>query len=127
MTMKIKLAAWYSSMSENKQNSCPIAPGGKFFPGVSYLPTSRNDGEFCVSKKTRQGPVWFCEEFDDYVPVKEQEVHEAGFQPTQSRVGFGIMENDSLQFKGLCINCENGITCINSKTEGGIWHCEEYC
>ena len=86
-----------------------------------------NYGKLCVSKKTRQGPVWFCEEYDDYVPVKVQEVYEAGFQPAQSRVGSGIKENDSSQFKGLCINCENRVTCINSKTVGGIWHCEEYC
>ena len=85
-----------------------------------------NYGELCVSKKTRQGPVWFCEEFDGYVAVKEQEVYEAGWQPAQSRVGPGIMEKDTSQFMGLCIHCENRFTCINSKTEGGIWHCEEY-
>ncbi len=86
-----------------------------------------NHAELCISKKTRQGPVWFCEEFDDYVPVKEQDVNEAVFLPAQSQVGPGTGENDSSQFKGLCINCENRFTCINSRTEGGIWHCEEYC
>lgn len=85
-----------------------------------------NYGELCVSKRTRQGPVWFCEEFDDYVPVKEEEVYEGGLQPAQSRVGPGAMEKDSPQFKGLCINCEDRFICTNSKTVGGIWHCEEY-
>ena len=85
-----------------------------------------NHAEICLSKKTRQGPVWFCEEFDDYVPVKEPGVSEAGFQPAQSRDRPGTRGKEALLFKGLCINCENRFTCITSKTEGGIWHCEEY-
>ncbi len=54
-----------------------------------------NYGELCVSKKTRRGPVRFCEEFDDHVPVREQNVYEAGFQPaqSQSRFGPGVREN----------------------------------
>lgn len=84
-------------------------------------------GELCVSKKTRQGPVWFCEEFDDHVPAEKQEVQEEGFLPARSRVGPGTRENDASLFKGLCINCENRFTCSNSRTQGGIWHCEEYC
>jgi hypothetical protein len=32
-----------------------------------------------------------------------------------------------VQFKGLCSNCENRNTCVNSRMEGGVWHCEEYC
>ncbi|NIM12497.1 MAG: hypothetical protein GTO45_10350 [Candidatus Aminicenantes bacterium] len=94
---------------------------------VNDICSTCNHGELCVSKKTRQGPVWFCEEFDDYVPVKEQDVNEAGFLPAQSRVGPGTRENDTSQFKGLCINCESRFTCSNSRTQGGIWHCEEYC
>ncbi len=27
---------------------------------------------------------------------------------------------------GLCMNCENRETCPLSKTEGGIWFCNEY-
>jgi len=29
-------------------------------------------------------------------------------------------------YKGLCVNCENRETCRLAKSEGGIWHCEEY-
>ncbi len=94
---------------------------------INDICSSCNHGELCASKKTRQRPVWFCEEFDEYVPVKEQDVQEAGSLPAQSRIGSGTGEDDSSQFKGLCINCENRFTCGNSKTEGGIWHCEEYC
>jgi hypothetical protein len=29
-------------------------------------------------------------------------------------------------YLGLCCNCENNETCQIPKTEGGVWHCEEY-
>ena len=80
-----------------------------------------NHGAICMSKKTRQGPVWFCEEFDNYVPVKEQPWVEA-----QSQTAINTMEDDCSQFKGLCINCEERHNCHFSKPNGGVWHCEEY-
>jgi len=29
-------------------------------------------------------------------------------------------------FKGLCMNCANRFDCLLPKSEGGVWHCEEY-
>lgn len=29
-------------------------------------------------------------------------------------------------FVGLCANCANRETCLIPKSEGGVWHCEEY-
>jgi hypothetical protein len=26
----------------------------------------------------------------------------------------------------LCINCANRFDCLLPKSEGGVWHCEEY-
>lgn len=85
-----------------------------------------NSGELCVSKKTRQGPVWFCEEYDDYVEVKDETIVGTEFQIIPPWKDSNPMEGP-IQFKGLCINCENRNTCVNSRVEGGIWHCEEYC
>jgi hypothetical protein len=31
-----------------------------------------------------------------------------------------------LDVKGLCENCENRDNCLLPKSEGGVWHCEEY-
>ena len=30
------------------------------------------------------------------------------------------------EYKGLCMNCEKRTACHLAKSEGGIWHCEEY-
>ena len=83
-----------------------------------------NHNETCTSKKTRQGPVWFCEEFDDYVAVKE--LYDTSGQPTDSQDRFSASADEPGQFKGLCINCENRYKCSYLKPNGGIWHCEEY-
>ncbi|MBI4834551.1 MAG: hypothetical protein HY811_07020 [Planctomycetes bacterium] len=37
-----------------------------------------------------------------------------------------MMEKNSRQYKGLCMNCENRETCNRPQPEGGICHCEEY-
>lgn len=145
------LAARESSVSEKTRNFHFIDSSGEFLPGGSYLPgfvakylyvmikyckkkffleKERNALEHSILQgylipgipiigiEVAGRHLKSCEEFDDYGPVKERDVYEAGFQPAQSRVGPGTMEKDSSQFKGLC---------INSKTEGGIRHCEEYC
>lgn len=83
-----------------------------------------NHAETCLSKKTRQRPVWFCEEFDDYVVVKE--LYDIAVQPTDSQDRFSAGEDEAGQFKGICMNCENRRTCNYLKPNGGIWHCEEY-
>jgi len=28
--------------------------------------------------------------------------------------------------KGLCLDCEERVTCTYPKPEGGVWHCEEF-
>jgi hypothetical protein len=35
-------------------------------------------------------------------------------------------EKDGMELKGLCVNCANRYTCLFPKSEGGVWHCEEY-
>lgn len=32
----------------------------------------------------------------------------------------------SSRLEGLCVNCELRGTCIFSRSEGGVWYCEEY-
>jgi len=105
-------------MVKDKSIKTSVKTGQVFFNDIC---STCNYGDFCVTKKTRKRPVWFCEEFDNYVPVKEQPMVEAQFQ---TRISTG--ENDSSQFKGLCINCESRHTCKFIKPNGGIWHCEEY-
>ena len=85
-----------------------------------------NHGQICISKKSRQGAVWFCEEFDDFVPVETQEVLGSEFRLIPPWNNPGSTESNSAHVKGLCINCENCSTCNFIKPDGGVWHCEEY-
>jgi len=33
---------------------------------------------------------------------------------------------DAGKCKGLCANCANRGSCLLPRSEGGVWHCEEY-
>jgi len=77
-----------------------------------------NYGPTCVRRKHHGQPVWYCEEFDDYQPAKPKAVKRERKSATAKR--------GSVIFQGLCVNCENNQICAIPKTEGGIWHCEEY-
>ena len=64
--------------------------------------------------------VWFCEEFDDYVPPKTKP--RAVSQP----VKVSPKSNGADKLMGLCVNCEKRDDCVHAKRVGGVWHCEEY-
>ncbi len=80
------------------------------------LCTTCNNKSSCMYRKTRNQPVFFCEQFDPFIPVSEA----AG---NGNQVPAANHTNGHL---GLCSNCEHQSTCMMSTTEGGIWHCEEY-
>ena len=77
--------------------------------------TTCNHLDLCVGRKDRQRPIWFCEEFDDYVAV------ESAFKAPKPKIRTG-----ATGLKGLCLNCENRDSCGFLKPNGGVWHCEEY-
>lgn len=77
-----------------------------------------NYGPTCVRRKHHGKPVWYCEEFDDYQQSKPA---------TVKRIRKSAVKKQSAPLlQGLCTNCENSQVCVIPKTEGGIWHCEEY-
>ena len=41
--------------------------------------------------------------------------------------GVDVWEPDPGRAEGLCVDCENRVSCVFRKREGGTWHCEEYC
>ena len=86
---------------------------------INDLCTTCNHYEICSKRGDRRRPIWFCEEFDNYVPVKELKLG------TDSKVSFEPVEKETQQFKGLCVNCENRKDCKLHRPNGGIWHCEE--
>ncbi len=83
------------------------------------LCVSCNHLSLCQSKKNTVRPVYFCEEFDDYIPPLSKIVQ----QEKKTTAYKDRIDNPNL---GLCMNCAHRDDCGYSKSEGGIWHCEEY-
>ena len=80
----------------------------------------------CLGRATLIRPVHFCEEFDchtangDSVTPVSTPVAPVVGEPVPAEV------EQSQGYTGICVNCDFRETCRNSRTEGGIWHCEEY-
>jgi hypothetical protein len=87
---------------------------------INDLCITCNHYQICSTRRDRKRPIWFCEEFDNYVPIKEMKIK------TDSKASFKTVKKEMQQYKGLCINCENRENCKLHKPNGGIWHCEEY-
>jgi len=88
----------------------------------SLCSSCRNAAE-CTFQKDRQKPALYCEEFEvDISPSAKI----AGKEKPLPTTSVNAEDKDSGKFIGLCSNCDNRITCVFPKPEGGIWHCEEY-
>ena len=78
-----------------------------------------NHAEACGGRSSPRRPIFFCEEFDVFVPVPiSPPVRSLPTQPNKRQ--------STNEHTGLCMNCDNAETCTLPKPEGGIWHCEEY-
>ena len=83
-----------------------------------------NYGPTCVRREHHGKPVWYCEEFDDYQPPPKRPV---GLTVKTERAReAAVAEKIQDLMRGLCCNCENNEICVIPKSEGGVWHCEEY-
>lgn len=78
-----------------------------------------NNAGACSGRSTPEYPIFFCEEFDAFVPVLVAKLA-AAVSPRPKRT-LGTCER-----VGLCMNCDNVETCTWPTPEGGVWHCEEY-
>ena len=82
--------------------------------------TCNNAGTCSFRASDAHRLVWYCELFDCFVEVEEVvEAAKAILDSQPLEKGYG-------KYDGLCANCKNCLTCIFTKPEGGIWHCEEY-
>jgi hypothetical protein len=77
---------------------------------------------YCIYPRDPGRPIMACEEFEGYVMPPPEADHPS--TPVSEREMVGEEEN-SREFKGLCVSCENRKTCIYPKPEGGVWRCEE--
>lgn len=92
--------------------------------GIRYSPDSYrdlccncNNGPECGYGSASVRPVFFCEQFDAFVPPPSVSSRPST-EPTRPKEHTGR--------SGLCANCQNAETCTFSQTAGGVWHCEEY-
>jgi hypothetical protein len=75
----------------------------------------------CVYLECIDKPIWYCNNYDSYT---KQEI-KSKTCVSKSNNKSNIPPQSGV-FEGICINCEHRITCVNAKTTGGIWHCNEY-
>ena len=70
-------------------------------------------------------PIIMCEEFEIQIPSekKKARVYSARKAPV-------LMKSKSIKqaqyFTGLCMNCDNRMTCKLRSNTSIVWHCEEY-
>jgi len=88
----------------------------------SLCSTCKN-ASFCAFPRDTGKPVFYCEEFEIEKPAPIKTTRKERPQATESYATEG---KDSTKFIGLCSDCENRQTCVFPKSEGGVWHCEEY-
>ncbi len=80
-----------------------------------------NNAGHCIMMRKVTGSIYYCEQFDNYVPVKSRKPKERNIVNLKPDVK--IVSRKHL---GLCRNCDNLHTCTHVIPEGGIWHCEDY-
>ena len=87
---------------------------------VQGLCSTCNHLPACLHRLENGLVVWYCEEFDDYVPHKAK--------PRNVRQSVAVLPKPSGTdgLMGLCVNCEKRDHCVHAKKVGGVWHCEEY-
>ncbi len=83
-----------------------------------------NNSRTCTHERDGKRPVLYCEEFYSYaLPAKEITPESIlASKPYEGKPMRGERE-----IIGLCANCEERGSCTQAGTEGGVWHCENYC
>lgn len=70
----------------------------------------------CSGRSTPDNPIFSCEAYEVYVPGSVENGSETASQGGDA----------PRKLNGLCSNCEERETCLFPKSEGGVWHCDEY-
>ena len=87
------------------------------------LCTTCEHAPYCTYPRDPARPVQQCEEFDDGTEVR----FEAAGRIEVQRVRRAVEpEGQGSPFWGLCTNCDLRETCTYPRSQGGVWHCEEY-
>jgi len=81
-----------------------------------------NSAPTCVNLKATFQPIWYCDQFDDYVAPSAAEEK---FRPVATPPLIKLSTNGSLD--GLCTTCSNKNNCVNQTPGVSKLFCEEHC
>ena len=90
---------------------------------ITGLCVNCNNKNHCSYLTSMKGPIWCCEEYDNYTPVQQNISVLPKSNPGVTQTNVKMYSNE---FQGLCMNCENNSECKSAGLPGGVWHCEEY-
>jgi len=98
--------------SDNGREHISAGPNG--YQGICV---TCNDASFCARLAHHGQPVWYCEEFNDYMPAAP-------------KMGGGksdfTKEEKYDATSGICGNCRDSKACAMAMSGTPIWQCEEY-
>jgi hypothetical protein len=109
--------------TKEKAEKVSVASKKKEYRGLC---STCNNASTCIYPRDSKRPVLQCEEFDGYAVPPDRTTVNGILAKSRSQVTSGAEVKDSVEYKGLCRNCENRKTCTFPKPEEGVWHCEEY-
>ena len=78
----------------------------------------------CTFLKNSHDAVLQCDEFDGSDSILQKP--DRSFHKSMTGSKSNPENKDLNGAKGLCSICEDRETCTYPKSEGGVWHCEEY-
>ena len=94
---------------------------------IKDICTTCSDGLTCVRRKSHGQPVWYCEEFDDYVPPSIKTFRgNSVLMPGNHLFKDRKAEQDMDKRSGVCINCRTRNECSFFELGSDIWQCNEY-
>ncbi len=85
-----------------------------------------NYGPTCVRRQHHGKPVWYCEEFDDYMPSPSKAVISNSILMPDISLDKPQVKEESAEYSGLCVNCDNRRICALLKPESEVLQCNEY-
>ncbi|MGA2268823.1 MAG: hypothetical protein ABSH44_10170 [Bryobacteraceae bacterium] len=82
----------------------------------------------CIYPRDFDRPPLQCEEFElGFMPAEIAAARQREIAELEALARAPLPKpEDSREYLGLCVNCENREACIYPKPEGGVWRCEEY-
>jgi len=100
---------------DNARRTKTTKPDPQLKPKAEHLDLCSTCAEAptCINR-TAGKPVYYCDDYQNHPSV------EAPVPTTVSD------KAEPVTLQGLCVNCIHRDGCTLAKTQGGVWHCEEY-